>query len=352
MNDAAYRNYQANKAGKITLLFVILSVICIILFFSDLLIGPVSIPIKETFRILFYHESSSNDWLSIVLEFRLPRVLAAMFAGAALSVSGLKMQTFFRNPLAGPDVLGISAGASFGVALLILGIPAFLPLDFFSSAGRWSVVTASWLGSGSVLFFLLFVSLRVRDIRTILILGILFSSSVYAIVSLLQYFSGESMLKSFVVWTMGSLGNVTSNQLFVMIPSITSGLLISYFLSKYLDVIQLGDNYSSTLGLNLKWIRLLIFASTSILTGTVTAFCGPIGFVGIAVPHISRALFRTSGHSILIPGTALAGAVILLTGDIITKLPGSENNLPINAVTALLGIPVVIWVIIKNRKFG
>jgi iron complex transport system permease protein len=333
-------------------LFYILMLLVFFLFLADLFTGPVIIPFQDVLKIIFTGESVRSEWITIIKDFRMPRALTALLAGAALSVSGLQMQTVYRNPLAGPDVLGISAGASLGVALLVLGFSAFIPFDIFSVAGKWSLTAASWLGSGVILLLLLSVSMRVSDIRTILILGIMFSSAVYAIVSLLQFFSNESMLRSFVMWTMGSLGNITRSQLKVLLPCVLAGLLLSFLLSKVLNVMLLGENYSRSLGVNIALSRFLIFGSTSILTGSVTAFCGPLGFIGIAVPHISRVIFKTSEHKILIPGSILSGAAIMAVSDIISKCPGLENSLPINAVTALFGIPVVIWVIIKNQKIG
>jgi len=334
------------------LLFCILSVLVFFLFLTDLFTGPVLIPFREIIRILFTGESTRSDWITIIYDFRMPRSLTAILAGAALSVSGLQMQTLFRNPLAGPDVLGISAGASLGVAILVLGFSAFIPFDFFSSAGKWSVVASSWIGSGLILLLLLVVSARVRDIRTILILGIMFTSAAYAVVSLMQYFSNEAMLRSFVMWTMGSLGNITGIQLNILAPCITIGLLLAFLLSKNLNVMLLGEHYSKTTGVNVTLTRLLVFTATSILTGSVTAFCGPIGFIGIAVPHVTRAIFNTSDHKLLIPGSVLTGSAILLASDIISKFPGFESSLPINSVTALFGIPVIIWVIIRNQKIS
>jgi len=282
----------------------------------------------------------------------LPKALTALFAGFAISVSGLQMQTVFRNPLAGPFVLGISAGASLGVAILVMGLSAFTVVSEFGVLGNWSIVTAAWIGSGLILFLILIISSRVKDIMTILILGIMFGSATSALVNILQYFSNESMLKAFVVWTMGSLGGVSLAQLKVLIPSVVLGLIVTFMLIKILNAMLVGENYAKSMGLNVGLSRFLIFFSTSLLAGTVTAFCGPIGFIGIAVPHIARIVFKTANHKILLPGKMIIGGIVLLLSDIIAQLPGHDKTLPINSITALVGIPIVIWIIIRNQKLA
>jgi len=262
------------------------------------------------------------------------------------------MQTVFRNPLSGPDVLGISAGASLGVAILVLGFSSFFSTSLFTIWGSWTIVFVAWLGAGAVLFLILLVSMRVRDIMTILILGILFAGATSSVVTILQYFSSESMLKSFVVWTMGSLGGVTSTQLNVLIPSVVAGLFITSLTIKQLDVLLLGEKYSASMGVNVQLTRILVFLSTSILAGSVTAFCGPIAFVGVAVPHLARMVFHTSSHKILFPACILIGAIVMLFSDIVSQMPGMNFTLPINAVTSILGIPVIVWIIMKNKKLG
>ena len=320
------------------------------LFITDVLTGSVNIPVKDVFTTLFSGSSLKPEWETILFDFRLPKAFTAIIAGTALSVSGLEMQTYFRNPLAGPFVLGISAGASLGVAILVMGVSLVTGSVFISMMSQWSLAMASWAGSGLVLLLILVVSLRIRDNTTILILGILFGSITLAIVSLLQYSGSESEVKAFVVWTLGSLGNVTGPQLRVMIFSTLSGLLISLSALKGLNVLMIGEQYALTMGVNVKFIRVMIFLSTSILAGTVTAFCGPIGFIGIAVPHITRMIFRSSDHRILLPGTILTGSSIMLISDIISQLPGSNRILPVNSVTAIIGIPVVIWIILKKQR--
>jgi len=329
-------------------LFVLLVVVLI----ADILIGTVNISIKDLFNIILLGDNTNINLNLILFDFRLPKALAAIIAGAALSVSGLQMQTVFRNPLAGPYVLGISSGASLGVALVVLSMSSVLGTAALGFSGNWLVVIAAWLGSAAVLLMIFIVSSRVRDIMTILILGIMFGSVIGAVVNILQYFSSESSLKSFVIWTMGSLSGITSSQLSVLIPSAIIGLILSFLSSKQLDVLLLGENYAKTLGVNIFRARFLIFVSTSILAGSVTAFCGPIGFIGIAVPHIAKILFKTSVHKYLIVGSALIGAVLMLVSDIISQLPQSGGSIPINSITALLGIPIIIWIILRNHKIS
>ena len=332
--------------------FGLFFIVLLFLFFLDLFIGSVKIPFNEIIKILFTQHSEQNEWIIIVFDFRIPKAVTAMLAGAALSVSGLQMQTVFKNPLAGPYVLGISAGASFGVAILMLGFSSLPFITQISTLGNWAIVIAAWIGSSLILFLILSVSMRVKDIMTILILGIMFGSATTAIVTILQYFSSESMLKAFMVWTMGNLGSVSHAQLNVLIPCIIAGLIISFFSLKTLDTLLLGENYAKSMGMNVKLSRFLIFFSTSLLAGSITAFCGPIGFIGIAVPHVSRLIIKTSSHKYLLPGTMLIGAVIMLISDIIAQLPGYESTLPVNSVTALLGIPIVIWIIVKDHKIS
>jgi iron complex transport system permease protein len=347
---------QLNKTGNNTrkrysLIFSGLVLIILFLFLLDLLLGSVRIPFTEIFNSLFT-DPGNPEFRTIVLKFRLPRAITAILAGFALSVSGLQMQTVFRNPLAGPFVLGISAGASLGVAILVMGISTSVIFSGIYGLGNWAIALAAWIGSGIILFLVLAVSIRVRDIMTILILGILFGSATSALVSILQYFSSETMLKAFMVWTMGSLGSVSISQLQILTLSTIIGIFICLGLLKTLNLMLLGENYARSLGLNIRLSRSMVFISTSILAGTVTAFCGPIAFIGIAVPHIARMIFRTSDHRILVPGTMLTGAVILLISDMISQLPGYDITLPINSVTALLGIPIVITIVIRSKKIS
>lgn len=332
------------------LIFSGLVLLLLVLFTFDLLIGSVSIPWVDVLKSLV-GKADNEVWNTIVHNFRLPKSVTAVLAGAALSVSGLQMQSTFRNPLAGPYVLGISAGASLGVAIMLLGVASLGISSVSALSTSYSLAGAAILGAMLVLLIVLAVSVRVKDIMTILILGMMFGSAASALVSVLQFFSSESMLKAFVIWTMGSLSSVAGMQLQVLATIIAVGLILSLISIRVLNVMLLGDAYAKGVGLNLTMSRVLIFSSTSLLAGGVTAFCGPIGFIGIAVPHVARMVFRTANHSVLIPGVMLLGGVALLFADIVSQLPGLEFVLPINSVTALLGIPIVIFVVIKNQRF-
>jgi len=331
-------------------ILLLLAALSSVLFLFDILTGSVNIPFPDVYKAVFSEEALKPEWKTIITGFRIPKAFTAVLAGLALSVSGLQMQTYFRNPLAGPYVLGISAGASLGVALLVMGISALFESTLMNPVSNWSLVFAAWIGAGLVLILILAVSVRVRDNMTILILGILFGSITIALVSILQYFSNESVLRSFIIWTLGSLGNVTGPQLRIMAISIGIGIMFSVLTIKRLNILQLGENYAITLGVNIPVSRFLIFLSTSILAGTVTAFCGPIGFLGIAVPHITRLVLRTSDHMLLVPGSMLIGTAVMLFSDIVSQLPGYQQVLPINSVTAIIGIPVVIWIITRREK--
>ena len=330
--------------SRSTTLFTALSLLLVILFVLDLLIGSVHIPLRDILGALFGGDVDAATRL-IVLDIRLIKAIVAVLAGIALSVSGLQMQTLFRNPLAGPYVLGISSGASLGVAIFILGMP-LLGVTTNSTLSSIGTAGAAWLGAALILAFVASVSTRIKDIMVILILGMMISSGVSAVVQILQYLSNEEALKSFVIWTMGSLGDVTSSQLMLLLPAVLIGLVVSVAVIKPLNLLLLGEQYARTMGLNVRRSRYLIFLSTTLLAGTVTAFCGPIGFVGLAIPHIARMLFCNADHRVLLPATALCGAVILLGCDIISKW----LTLPINTITALLGIPIVIWVVIRNKS--
>lgn len=338
------------KNSRSILFFSLLVFFLFLLLFFNLITGPVKISPGELFAFIFDRESLSEINRTILSNFRFPKAITAILAGAALSVSGLQMQTIFRNPLAGPYVLGISSGASLGVAIVILGFNQFFSAQFITGAGSWLQIMAAWAGSATVLFLILFVSMRVKDVMTILILGILFGSAASSLVSIMQYFSQQSTLKAFVIWTMGSLGSPSQSQLKILVPCIIIGLLLAFFSSKPLNALLLGETYAKTIGVNIHRSRIIVFISTSILAGSITAFCGPIGFIGIAVPHIVRMLFKTSDHRIIVPASLLMGAVVLLLADIISQVPENDIILPINSVTALLGIPVVIWLVVRNRK--
>lgn len=325
---------HASQRRSATLLFGIITALTAVLFAVDMSVGSVPIPLRQVWGALTGGECPETT-ARIVINIRLLKAVVALLAGAALSVSGLQMQTLFRNPLAGPYVLGISSGASLGVALVVLA-------GIGSTAG---IAGAAWIGAAAILVVIAAVAQRIRDIMIILILGMMFSSGVSAVVQILQYLSRDEALKAFVIWTMGSLGDVTLSQMAVLAPSVVVGLLLAVFTVKPLNMLLLGEDYAVTMGLNLRRERTLLFVSTTLLAGTVTAFCGPIGFIGLAMPHVSRWLFRTSDHRTLLPATAVSGAAVMLLCDIISKL----FTLPVNAITALLGIPIVVWVVLRNK---
>ena len=321
--------------SRSAILFAMLAALTLFLFLLDLAVGAVAVPLGDVWAALTGGDCPRAT-AKIILNIRLIKAVVALLAGAALSVSGLQMQTLFRNPLAGPYVLGISSGASLGVALVVLA-------GFGSSIG---IAGAAWLGAALVLVVIAAVGHRIKDIMVILILGMMFSSGIGAVVQILQYVANDESLKMFVIWTMGSLGDVTFNQLAVLVPSIIAGLLLAVITIKPLNLLLFGEEYAVTMGLNVRRSRGLLFLSTTLLAGTVTAFCGPIGFIGLAMPHVTRMLFRNSDHRVLVPGTVLSGASVLLLCDLVSKL----FTLPINAITALLGIPIVVWVVLRNKS--
>ena len=321
--------------SRSVLLFTALAALTLFLFLLDLAVGAVAVPLGDVWAALTGGDCPRAT-AKIILNIRLIKAVVALLAGAALSVSGLQMQTLFRNPLAGPYVLGISSGASLGVALVVLA-------GVGSSIG---IAGAAWLGAAIVLVVIAAVGHRIKDIMVILILGMMFSSGIGAVVQILQYVANDESLKMFVIWTMGSLGDVTFNQLAVLLPSIIAGLLLAVITIKPLNLLLFGEEYAVTMGLNVRRSRGLLFLSTTLLAGTVTAFCGPIGFIGLAMPHVTRMLFRNSDHRVLVPGTVLSGASVLLLCDLVSKL----FTLPINAITALLGIPIVVWVVLRNKS--
>lgn len=316
--------------------------LCVLLFCIDLGVGSINIPIKRVFAVLIGGDCPEEERI-VIIKLRLIKGIVAVLAGAALSVSGLQMQTLFRNPLAGPYVLGISSGASLGVALFILASPLFtLPSEFM----QLGIAGSAWIGAACVLALIGILGQRIKDIMVILILGMMFSSGIGAIVQILQYLSSDESLKSFIVWTMGSLGEITYSQLWVLLPSVVVGLIIAVLVIKPLNLLLFGEEYASTMGLDLKNSRNLIFLSTALLAGSVTAFCGPIGFIGLALPHVVRMIMKSSDHRILIPANITFGAATMLLCDIVSKL----FLLPINAITSLIGIPIVILVVVKNSR--
>ena len=329
---------------RTAILFTVLSLLTAALFTADLLIGSVAVALHDIWAALT-GGSCDPAVRDIILKIRLLKAVTALFAGAALAASGLQMQTLFRNPLAGPYVLGISSGAGLGVALFLLGAP-LLGVSAHSFVQSLSIAGAAWFGAALVLLIVMAVSRHIKDIMVILILGMMFGSGVSSMVEILQYLSSEAALKSFVIWTMGSLGDVTGGNLALMLPVITAGLVLSVAVIKPLNLLLLGENYARTMGLNVQRTRTLLFLSTVLLAGTVTAFCGPVGFIGLAVPHLARMLFASADHRVLMPASMLSGAALLLVCDLISK----SLALPINTVTALMGIPVVIVVVVRNRN--
>lgn len=330
--------------SRTTILFILFTAAVAVLFAADIAVGSVSIPIRDVWAALTGGECDPTT-ARIIRNIRLMKAVVALVAGAALAVSGLQMQTLFRNPLAGPYVLGVSSGASLGVAIFILGAPmaGLTGHAWLSSLG---VAGAAWIGAAATLALVAAISTRIKDIMVILILGIMISSGVSAIVQILQYLSAEEALKSFVVWTMGSLGDVTATQLALLLPAVAAGAALGIAAIKSLNMLLLGENYARSMGLDLRRSRSIILLSTTLLAGTVTAFCGPIGFIGLAMPHVARVIFRNADHRTLMPAAALTGAASLLLCDMVAKLLA----LPVNSITALLGIPVVVWVVVRNRN--
>lgn len=324
--------------------FALLALLLAALFAADLAVGSVSVPVRSVLAALFGGECEPAV-REIVVGIRLLRALTAVLAGAALSVAGLQMQTLFRNPLAGPYVLGVSSGASLGAALLLLGLPlaGSAAGDMLRGIGT---AGAAWAGSAAVLLLVTAASRRIKDIMVILILGMMLSSAVGALVEIMQYMSNEAALKSFVIWTMGSLGDVTARQLCILFPAVFAGLALAALSVKPLDMLLLGETYARTMGLEVLRARRTVFLSTVLLAGTVTAFCGPIGFIGLAVPHLARMIFSTSRHGVLMTSSAMMGAAALLLCNIVSV----RLALPINTITALAGIPVVVWVVMRNRN--
>ncbi len=328
--------------------FLLLLVVLLLCFFVNISLGSVSIPLKSIFGSLF--GTIENTTWQVITDFRLQKALTAILVGSGLGISGLLMQTLFRNPLAGPFVLGITSGASLGVALIILGSGLFG--GFFATAliSKWSIVIAASLGSFLVLLAVLAVSSKVRDTMAILIIGLMFGSITAAVVSVLSYFSSAEQLQQYIFWGFGSLSNLSWNELAIFFGIYAVGLVLSIVSIKGLNSLLLGDNYAKSLGLNLKQSRLLIILATSLIAGTITAFAGPIAFIGLAIPHLTRQIFKTSNHKVLLPAVFLFGAIVMLICDSISQLPTSDYTLPINAITALVGAPVVIWLLVRQRK--
>ncbi len=326
-----------------TILFISLTVLLTLLFVADLSFGSIHIPLSEV-KNVFFGGSYDNINSEILLNFRLPKAITAILAGASLSVAGLMMQTLFRNPLAEPYILGVSSGASLGVALVMMST-AVLPAVFISSG--WGMILAAVIGAALVLLLVVGVSFKVQNSVSLLIVGIMFGTIASSLVSVLQYFSNPDAIKLFIMWNMGSLSAVPWEYLQILVPTVIAGLLLAIILTKKLNGLLLGENYARGLGIPILQTRVLIVAATGILAGAITAFTGPIAFVGVAIPHIARGIFRTAQHQILMPACVLLGASLILICDIISQIP--IHTLPINTISALFGAPVIIWIILKRK---
>jgi len=346
LNDATHQGLRWRSVA-------LLSAVLLLLFVLDIGLGSVRIPFMEAIKVLLGQSIDNKAWEAIVLKIRLPRSITAILVGAALSVGGLQMQTLFRNPLAGPSVLGITAGASLGVAAIMLTagtVTTVFSIRQLDAGSSWLIILAATIGAALVLVVILAISFRIKDNVVMLIVGIMVANITVAIVSIWQYFSDPEQIQEYLLWTFGSLGGVTNQQLQVLGIIVLAGVVFSLFLSKTLNALLLGEDYAQSMGLNIRKSRILIIAVTSILAGSITGFCGPIGFIGIAVPHLTRSFLNTSDHKVLIPSAVLVGGILMLICDIISQVPGSQTVLPVNAITALIGSPVVIWIIVKRRN--
>lgn len=322
----------------------------IFLFGVNISLGSVSIPLVDVFKILIGETSQNNSWEYIIIHYRIPKAITSIIAGISLSVSGLIMQSFFRNPLAGPYVLGVSSGAGLGVALLTLGAGT-LPFLSILSASSFGLVLAAGLGSFLVLLCILMISRKTNDTTSILIIGLMFSSFTSAIIGILSFFSEAEALKKYTLWSLGNIGGLSWNAILMLCLCCVLGLLLVIFQLKSLNAFILGDKYAKSLGINLKTTQFSIIIATSLLAGSVTAFAGPIAFIGLAVPHIAKLIFRTTNHNVLFLATVFLGAITLLFCDSMSQLPGTETILPINAITSIIGAPVVIWLMLKKNKY-
>ncbi|TVZ51024.1 iron ABC transporter permease [Dokdonia sp. Hel_I_53] len=332
-----------------TYCFIGLTLVLLLSFFLNLSLGSVHIPINEIFEGFTGGELSKKSWEYILLDYRLPKAITAVIAGAGLAVAGLLMQTLFRNPLAGPFVLGISSGASLGVALYILGGTA-IGISSIYISGKWGLILASSVGSASVLLIVLSVASRVRDTMALLIIGLMVGSITSAVVSVLSYFSKAEELQRFIFWSFGSLGDLSWRGVYILTGCFVIGIFLSILSLKSLNTLLLGDMYAKTLGLKFSRTRLTIIISTSLLAGSITAFAGPIAFIGLAVPHLIRQVIPTANHVILLPAVMIGGAILMLLCDTLAQVPYSQYTLPINAISALLGAPVVIWLLVRKKK--
>ncbi|MDR0729850.1 MAG: iron ABC transporter permease [Prevotellaceae bacterium] len=341
---------ERSTPRKYTLLFILLLLLASALFLADIFFGSLAIPSREVWAALSGHDAVPYAVKQIVLYFRIPKAIVAVLVGVSLAISGLQMQTVFRNPLADPYVLGISSGAGLGVALFVLGTGFWAATGAAVWVKNFGMAAAGWVGAMIILGLILAVSVRLRNTMTILIFGIMVGGAAAAAIGILQYLSTAPALKTYVLWTMGSFSNVSPPQLSLLSISVLAGLLLAVLSAKNLNVLQAGDTYAQSMGMNVRRARSVIFISAGLLTGSVTAFCGPIGFIGIAVPHVARMTFRNANHGILIPASILIGACTMLLCDILSQWPGSGSVLPINTITALMGIPVILFIIFRNQR--
>ncbi len=340
-------NHTSNR--KLT--WIILSVgLIIVVFLLNVAIGSVHIPLGEVTKIVFGLGSENTAWSKIILKSRLPQAITASLAGSGLAVGGLMMQTLFRNPLAGPSILGISAGSSLGVAFVMMFAGANIGISSLNLYGNLASIIAAIIGAVATLFLILFFARKVKNNAMLLIIGIMIGYITSALVDVLKYYSMSKFVHSYAIWGLGSFSNVAWHQLNIFIPVILIGLGLSFLLMKPLNILLLGENYATNLGLNVGRTRFFIILTTGILTAVITAFCGPIVFLGLAVPHITKMIFKTSNHKFLIPGVILTGILLALLCNLISKLPGFDSALPINVVTSIFGAPIVISVILKQRK--
>lgn len=328
----------------IGILVLILSVIL------NISLGSVSIPVDEVLKSIFHLDVSKKSWQYIILDYRLPKAFTAILVGSGLGLSGLLMQTLFRNPLAGPYVLGLSSGASLGVALVIMGSSLFGGVAAGLFLPKWTLVIASSLGSFLVLLAILGASFRIKDTMALLIIGLMFASLTAAVVSVLSYFSSSQQLQQYVFWSFGSLGNLSWVEVGILFLFWLSGIILSIFCIKNLNALLLGEHYAKSLGTHLKRNRFLVILATSLIAGSITAFAGPIAFIGLAVPHLVRQIIPSSNHLILVPAVLIGGAILMLICDSIAQIPGSELTMPINAITSIIGAPVVIWLLVRKKK--
>ena len=319
-------------------------------FVINISLGSVSIPFKDTLSAILGGELSNDSWKYIVWNYRIPKAFTAILVGSGLALSGLLMQTLFRNPLAGPFVLGISSGASLGAALLIMGASMFSGLFSFGIVNDISLAVASSIGSFLVLMVVVLVAYRIKDTMALLIIGLMFGSITAAIVSVLSYFTDAEKLQQYIYWSFGSVGNLSWQQLLLLLVIIVLGVLLSIISIKPLNSLLLGENYARSLGVNLKKSRYIIIIATGLLAGGITAYAGPIAFIGLAVPHLTRQIFNTTDHKVLVPAVLVYGAILMLICDTIAQLPTSANVLPINAITSIVGAPVVIWLLVRKKK--